>query len=100
MNQEKLKKLSHNLLTNRNNYMESFRKNIDMYLEQKDVTLRELSEQANIPAGTLSSLLYSSQKDCKLSTAVSLARVLGISIDEVNRCRGFRFINKRKACYL
>lgn len=83
MNQEKLKKLSQNLFTNRDNYMESFRKNIDMYLAQKDVTLRELSELANIPAGTLSSLLYGTQKDCKLSTAVSLSRVFGISVDEL-----------------
>lgn len=83
MQQEKLKKLSLKLTTNRNNYMSAFRKNIDMYIEEKDITLKETSELSDIPFSTLNSFLYGDTKDCKLSTAVKLARVFGVSIDEL-----------------
>ena len=36
INQEKLKKMSLNLTTDRKNYMKSFRKNVDMYVEAKE----------------------------------------------------------------
>ena len=83
MEREKLKKLSLKLTSNRENYMDSFRKNIDMYIEEKDITLREISEKADISFSTLNNLLYSDSKDCKLSTAVALARAFGVSIDEL-----------------
>lgn len=83
MEREKLKKLSLKLSSNRENYMDSFRKNIDMYIAEKDITLREISEKADIPFSTLNNFLYGDSKDCKLSTAVSLARAFGVSIDEL-----------------
>ena len=83
MKREKLKKLSFNLTSNRDDYMSAFRKNLDMYVAEKDITLKEVSELAEIPFSTLSSFLYGDTKDCKLSTAVKLARVFGVSIDEL-----------------
>lgn len=83
MQREKLKKLSLKLTANRNDYMSAFRKNIDMYIDEKDITLKEISEMADIPFSTLNSFLYGDTKDCKLSTAVKLSRILGVSIDEL-----------------
>lgn len=83
MNQEKLKKLSLNLTADRNDYMSAFRHNIDMYIAEKDITIRELSEVADIPYSTLNTFIYGTSKDCNLSTAVKLARALNISIDEL-----------------
>ena len=83
MEKEKLKKLSLNLTTDRNDYMKAFRKNIDMYIAEKDITLREISEAADIPYSTLNTFVYGNSADCKLSTAVKLARAFGISIDEL-----------------
>lgn len=83
MNKEKLKKLSLNLTSNRENFMESFKKNVNMYVAEKDITIRQIAEEANIPFSTLNNFLYVDSKDCKLSTAVALARAFGVSIDEL-----------------
>ena len=73
MNKEKLKKLSLQLTADRNNYMTAFKHNIDMYIAEKDITMRELSEVADIPYSTLNTFIYGNAKDCNLSTAVKLA---------------------------
>lgn len=83
MNPDKLRKLSQKLSANKDNYMDSFRKNIDLYVREKDITIREIAEEADIPFSTLNTVIYGSAKDCKLSTAVALARALGVSIDEL-----------------
>lgn len=83
MNNEKLKKLSLNLVSNRDDFMKAFRKNVDMYIAEKDITIREVSEVADINFETLKSFIYGDAKDCKLSTAVKLARALNVSIDEL-----------------
>lgn len=71
------------LVSNPQNYVESFRKNIFTLLDAHDLTLRELSEKADMPFETLKSFLYGDSKDCKLSTAVKIARAFNLSIDEV-----------------
>lgn len=83
MQREKLLKISMKLTTDRNNYMSAFRKNIDMYIAEKDITLKEIAEAADIPYSTLNSFVYGNSTDCKLSTAVKLARAFGITIDEL-----------------
>jgi hypothetical protein len=83
MEKEKLKKLSRNLTNNEDSYMKSFRKNLDMYLSQSDITIRSLSEDADIPQNTLNSILYNNTSDCHLSTAISLAKALNVSLDEL-----------------
>lgn len=83
MKSDKMRKIALSLSANRDNYMESFRKNIDRYIDEKVFTVRELSEKADIPFSTLSSFLYGDATDCKLSTAVRLARACGVSIDEL-----------------
>lgn len=83
LQREKLKKLALNLTVDRNDYMSAFRKNIDMYVAEKDITLREIAEAADISYSTLNTFVYGNSTDCKLSTAVKLARAFGISVDEL-----------------
>lgn len=83
MKKEKLRKISLKLTSNREDYMSAFRKNIDLYVEDKDITLREIADAADIPYKTLTNFLYSTSKDCNLSTAVRLARAFNVSIDEL-----------------
>jgi len=72
-----------NLVSNPTNYVDSFRKNIFLLMDVKDLSLRELSEKADMPYETLKSFLYGDAKDCKLSTAVKISRAFDISIDEL-----------------
>lgn len=83
MNRDKLKSVTLKFTSNRENYMSAFKKNIDMVIEGKAITVKELSEKADIPFSTLSSFLYGDNTDCKLSTAVKLARALDVSLDEL-----------------
>lgn len=83
MQNEKLKKMSLNLCADKHDYMKSFRKNVDMYISEKDITLREVAEIADMPFDTLKNFLYKDSVDCKLSTAVKLARAFNVSIDEL-----------------
>lgn len=78
-----LRKLSKHLVANPDDFMISFRKNLFMYVEQKDITLAEIADKADISLSTLRSLLYGDAKDCHVSTIVALAKALNISCDEL-----------------
>lgn len=80
---EKLNELSKNLSANRDDFISAFRHNLFMYIDEKDITIKDISENANVPFSTLNSFLYGDSKDIKLSTAVKLARALDVSIDEL-----------------
>lgn len=71
------------LVSNPQNYVDSFRKNIFTLMDKQDLTLRELSDKADMPFETLKSFLYGDSKDCKLSTAVKIARAFNISVDAI-----------------
>lgn len=83
MKNEKLKEISMNLCSDKQNYMSSFRKNVDMYVSDREITLREIAEKADMPFDTLKNFLYKDSADCKLSTAAKLAKSLQVSIDEL-----------------
>ena len=83
LKKEKLNELSKNLSANRDDFISAFRHNLFMYIDEKDITIKEISEKANVPFSTLNSFLYGDSKDIKLSTAVKLARALDVSIDEL-----------------
>ena len=72
-----------NLVSNPTDFIDSFRTNIFHLMDVRDLSLRELSEKADMPFETLKSFLYGNSKDCKLSTAVKLATAFGISLDEL-----------------
>lgn len=83
MKREKLKKIAMELMSSQRDYMSAFRKNVDIYLDEMDITLKKLSEDADLSYSTLNTFLYGNSKDCNLSTAVKLAKAIGISIDEL-----------------
>ena len=80
---EKLNELSKNLSANRDDFISAFRHNLFMYIDEKEITIKDISEKANVPFSTLNSFLYGDSKDIKLSTAVKLAHALYVSIDEL-----------------
>lgn len=86
LKKERLNQLSKNLSTNGDNYMESFRQNLHMYLNESDITIKSLSECADVPFSTLNNILYSDVLDCKTSTVVKLAKALNITVDELLGC--------------
>ena len=83
MKNKKNKFFAENLVTNPTNFIDSFRKNIFYLMESRDLSIRELSEKADMPFETLKSFLYGNSKDCKLSTAVKIAKAFEISVDEL-----------------
>ena len=78
-----LRKLSNQLVAEPDNYIRSFRKNLFMYIERKDITLAELAEMADISTNTLRSFLYGDATDCYVSNVVKLAKALHVSCDEL-----------------
>ena len=74
MKNEKNKYFPENLVSNPTNFVDSFRKNTFYLLEFRDLSIRELAEKADMPFETLKSFLYGNSKDCKLSTAVKIAK--------------------------
>ena len=65
-------------------YIDNFRKNIDMLMAEHDYTIKETAEIADISYDTFKTFLYDKEaKDCRLSTAVKLARAFHLSIDEL-----------------
>ena len=80
---ETLRKMSRNLVAEPEDYMHSFRKNLYMYIDRKDISLQEVAELADLPVGTLKTFMYGDASECRLSTAVKLARVFHVSVDEL-----------------
>lgn len=83
LDDRELKALSAKLTTEPDNFIHSFRRNISLYIDQKEITLQEVAELADISLSTLKSFLYGDSKDCNLSMAVKLARVFKVSVDEI-----------------
>lgn len=77
------KNLPQKFVTNDTDYMSAFRHNVLLYLSECDITLQDLAEWSDLSVDTLKSFLYKGLKDCKLSTAVSLAKAMGVSVDEL-----------------
>lgn len=66
------------------NYITKFRQNIDREMAQKDWTIRETSEYADMPFETLKNFLYDKEaKDCRLSTVIKLSKAFGLGMDEL-----------------
>lgn len=71
------------LASNSDDYVTAFRDNIGRLRTHYGYSVRVLSELADINYDTLSGFLKGNSKSCNLSTAVKLARVFGISMDEL-----------------
>lgn len=77
------KKIPKVFVTNDTDYITAFRQNVLLCIAENDITMSDLAEWSGLPIDTLKSFLYKGLKDCRLSTAVSLARAFGISMDEL-----------------
>ena len=84
------KKVFPELVSNPPNYMESFAKNIKAMKKYNGFSAEKLSEISNISLDTVKNLVSSKATDCKLSTAIKLSRIFGISIDELVGCGTMR----------
>ena len=63
------------------NFIETLRKNLDIIMDERNLTIRELAELCDITYDTLKTFLYDKEaKDCRLSTVVKLSKGLGIPI--------------------
>ncbi len=84
MKNQNPKKSSEKVVEKSTRYIDVFRRNIDKLMEENDYTIKETAEIADISYDTLKTFLYDKEaKDCRLSTAVKLARAFHISIDEL-----------------
>ncbi|MCQ2080740.1 MAG: helix-turn-helix transcriptional regulator [Lachnospiraceae bacterium] len=86
LEKKKLRELSKNLISDPDDYMNTFRDNVRMYIDQKEITIAEVAELADVPESTLKSFIYGKSQDCNLSTAVKLSRVFDLSVDEMVGC--------------
>lgn len=72
------------MVLGKTNLISSLRNSIDKYLDEKDMSIRELSEKAGIPFESLKGVLYNTKReDCNLSTLYKLSKATGYSIDEL-----------------
>ena len=55
---------------------------IALYKKRMNLTTEELSEKSGVPIGTLNKILSGATKDPKLETLKSIARVLGLSLND------------------
>lgn len=66
------------------NYIDAFRRNLDKLMAEHDYTIKETAELADISFDTFKTFLYDKEaKDCRLSTAIKLAKAFNLSIDEL-----------------
>lgn len=63
--------------------MKSLRKNIDIYVEDKEITITDIANKAGITFNVLSNLLYKNYKDVELGKVIAISKALNISIDEL-----------------
>lgn len=62
------------------------------YKKKLGLTNAELAEKSGVPLGTINKILSGATKDPKLETLKSIARVLGLTLDDFDDCT----IDKKK----
>ena len=80
---EKLKKIATNLTTNRDDFISAFRENLFKYVDDDEITLKDISEASGISYSTLNSFLYGQSQNVRIDNVVKLALALDVSIDEL-----------------
>ena len=82
---KKPKNLGKKLVKNPQNPTSSLRQNVDTLMDIYGYTISETSDNANIPLETFKNFFYGKSDECRLSTAVKLARLFNISVDELKK---------------
>ena len=80
---KKPKNLEKKLVKNPTNPTSALRQNVDMLMDIFGYTLSETSEKADISLEKFKSFFYGRSDECRLSTAIKLARLFGLSVDEL-----------------
>lgn len=80
---EKLKEIAKKLSANKLDFMSAFRRNMYLYIDDKDITMNDIADTSGVNLSTLKTFFYGNSRDAKLSNAVKLARAFGVSIDEL-----------------
>ena len=80
---EKTEKNEENILAKKVHFMSNFRNNLYKLMKERNISRAELSEISGLSDGTIQTVLYGKGEDCKLSTAIALAKAFGVSIDEL-----------------
>lgn len=80
---EKLNEISKKLVSNRIDFITAFRQNLFKYIEDKEITINDISLESGIPMNTLNTFLYGKSSDMRISNVAKIARALNISIDEL-----------------
>lgn len=80
---EKLVIISKKLIADPENFLAAFRKNVFMYISDKEITLNDISEKSKIPFSTLNSFLYGKSQNMRIDNVVRLSKAFEISIDEL-----------------
>ena len=84
LSKERIRYLSTKLSRESENCMVNLKNNIMLYTGQPDITLSEFSDFTGISTATLNNILYGKgKKDIQLSTVVSIAKALGVSVDDL-----------------
>ena len=81
---KKPKNLLKKLVKNPTNPTSALRQNVDMLMDIYGYTLSETSEKADISLEKFKSFFYGKSDECRLSTAIKLARLFGLSVDELS----------------
>lgn len=81
---KKPKNLGKKLVKNPQNPTSALRQNVDILMDIYGYTLSETAEKANIPLETFKAFFYGKSDECRLSTAIKLAKVFGVSVDEIS----------------
>ena len=80
---KKPKNLERKLVKNPTNPTDALRKNVTMLMDIYGYTLMETATKADLSFESFKSFLYGKSDTCRLSTAVKLARVFDVSVDEI-----------------
>lgn len=83
LKKEKLLNISKKLITNQDDFVSSFRKNLFLYIKEKEITINDISEESGVSFSTLNSFLYGKSNNMQIGNAIKLARALNVSIDEL-----------------
>lgn len=80
---KKPKNLEKKMVKNPQNPTSALRQNVDMLMDIYGYTLSETAEMADISFESFKSFFYGRSDECRLSTAVKLARLFETSVDEL-----------------
>ena len=66
------------------NYFKTMRTNVDRLMDERGMKIKELTDLSGVNPDTVKTFLYDKDaKDCRLSTAIGIAKAFGVTIAEL-----------------